>query len=118
MCCALFISFTMNSASLLRLFSPPADPALLTYGIYDPWLVVLSIVIAIFASWMGLQMAAHAANASTRSLRAVALLTGSVALGSGVWAMHFIGMLAFNLCTRVDYDPAITILSMLPSIAA
>jgi len=109
---------TMNPASLQALFSPPADPALLTYGIYDPWLVVLSIMIAIFSSWMALHMAAHAANASTRLLRAVALLTGSLALGSGVWAMHFIGMLAFDLCTRVDYDRAITILSMLPSIAA
>jgi NO-binding membrane sensor protein with MHYT domain len=32
--------------------------------------------------------------------------TGSLALGTGVWAMHFIGMLAFDLCTDVDYDPS------------
>ena len=103
---------------LIQLFSPPADPALLTYGIYDPWLVILSVVVASFSSAMGLQMAGQAARASRPSLRLAALVTGSLALGCGVWAMHFIGMLAFNLCTPVAYDPSITLLSMLPSIAA
>jgi NO-binding membrane sensor protein with MHYT domain len=44
--------------------------------------------------------------------------SGSLALGTGVWAMHFIGMLAFDLCTDVDYDPLATIISGVPSIAA
>ncbi|SFU27976.1 MHYT domain-containing protein [Pseudoduganella namucuonensis] len=103
---------------LAQLFSPPADPSLLTYGIYDPWLVVLSVVVASFSSWMGLQMAGQAANATMPSLRRASLLTGSLALGSGVWSMHFIGMLAFNLCTAVEYDRGLTIWSMLPSVAA
>ncbi|GAB2866830.1 hypothetical protein GCM10027277_39690 [Pseudoduganella ginsengisoli] len=103
---------------LAQLFSPPDDPSMLTYGNYDPWLVLLSVVVASFSSWMGLQMAGQAASASTPNLRRAALLTGSLALGSGVWAMHFIGMLAFNLCTGVEYDRALTIWSMLPSIAA
>jgi PAS domain S-box-containing protein len=107
---------TLDSLSLL--FSPPADPALLTYGIYDFRLVSLSILVASFASWMALQVAGLSAKASSRSLRSIALLTGSLALGSGVWAMHFIAMLAFNLCTAVDYDPTITVWSMLPSIVA
>jgi len=103
---------------LIQLFSPPADPALLTYGIYDPWLVMLSVLVASFSSAMGLQMAGQAARASRPALRLATLVTGSLALGSGVWAMHFIGMLAFNLCTPVSYDPVITLLSMLPSIGA
>jgi PAS domain S-box-containing protein len=103
---------------LIQLFSPPADPALLTYGIYNPWLVILSLLVASFSSAMGLQMAGQAARASRPALRLAALATGSLALGCGVWAMHFIGMLAFNLCTPVSYDPAITLASMLPSIAA
>ncbi|MBY0242252.1 MAG: PAS domain S-box protein [Burkholderiaceae bacterium] len=109
---------TTVSATLTQLFSPPADASLLTYGIYDPWLVLLSVVVASFSSWMGLQMAGQAASAANPNLRRAALLTGSLALGSGVWAMHFIGMLAFNLCTGVEYDRALTIWSMLPSIAA
>ncbi|MYN07271.1 MHYT domain-containing protein [Pseudoduganella aquatica] len=103
---------------LAQLFSPPADPSMLTYGKYDPWLVALSVLVASFSSWMGLQMAGQAGNATSARLRRAALLTGSLALGSGVWAMHFIGMLAFDLCTSVDYDRSITIWSMLPSVAA
>ncbi len=108
----------MGEVSLLELFSPPNDPSLLGNGVYDPWLVALSLLVAIFSSWMGLQMAGQAAATKARSLRNTALLTGSLALGSGVWAMHFIGMLAFDLCTPVTYDQAVTIGSMLPSIAA
>jgi len=108
----------MNMTTLSQLFSPPSDPALLTYGIYDPWLVVLSVIVASFSSWMGLQMAGQGARAVNPYLRRAALLTGSLALGSGVWAMHFIGMLAFNLCTPVSYDPGITLFSMVPSVAA
>ena len=100
----------------MSLFMLPDDPSLLSYGIYDPKLVVLSLLVAIFASWMGLQIAGQARQ-QTRQ-RTLFLLTGSLALGAGVWAMHFIGMLAFNLCTQVNYDPMITILSNLPSIGA
>jgi NO-binding membrane sensor protein with MHYT domain len=61
------------------------------------------VLVAIFASWMGLQIAGQAA--ANRAQRWIVLGTGSLALGAGVWAMHFIGMLAFDLCTDVDYDP-------------
>ncbi len=103
---------------MMEIFSPPDNPALLQYGTYSPWLVILSILVAIFSSWMGLQVASQARLAGTRGLRAIMLATGSLALGSGVWSMHFIGMLAFNLCTDVDYDHGLTLLSGLPSLAA
>jgi PAS domain S-box-containing protein len=101
---------------MLSFFLLPDDPSLLSYGVYTPKLVVLSILVAIFSSWMGLQMAGQAA--ANRTHRWIVLGTGSVALGAGVWAMHFIGMLAFDLCTEVDYDPTLTIWSNLPSILA
>ncbi|WP_229425260.1 MHYT domain-containing protein [Massilia sp. Se16.2.3] len=95
----------------MSLFMLPGDPSLLSYGFYEPKLVLLSLLMAIFSSWMGLQIAGQARQRSSKrgSQRAILLFTGSLALGAGVWAMHFIGMLAFNLCTRVDYDPMITI---------
>ncbi|KQW89220.1 transcriptional regulator [Massilia sp. Root418] len=108
----------MDQSSLLQLFSPPADPTLMTYGQYDPKLVALSVLVAVFSSWMGLQLAGQARGGSHRMLRTVALLAGSLALGCGVWSMHFIGMLAFNLCTSVSYEPTLTILSLLPSLGA
>ncbi|TWI66166.1 PAS domain S-box-containing protein [Pseudoduganella lurida] len=104
--------------ALTDLFSPPADPSLLQYGTHDPKLVALSVLVAIFASWMGLQLAGQQRAATNRTLRVATLVAGSLALGSGVWAMHFIGMLAFDLCTDTHYDPAITLLSMAPSLAA
>ena len=101
---------------MLPSFAVPEDPSLLTYGMYDPTLVGLSLLVAIFSSWMGLQVTGQAS--AHPSHRAIALGTGSLALGAGVWAMHFIGMLAFDLCTPVHYDHWTTLLSALPSIGA
>ncbi|WP_166106595.1 MHYT domain-containing protein [Duganella aceris] len=103
---------------MMELFSPPDNLALIHYGTHDPALVLLSILIAIFSSWMGLQVVGQAQAAGTRPLRVIMLGSGSLALGCGVWAMHFIGMLAFNLCTGIEYEHGITILSVLPSLAA
>ncbi|HZV67257.1 MAG TPA: MHYT domain-containing protein [Telluria sp.] len=106
----------MIASILSQLFALPGEASILSYGRYDPALVALSVLVAIFSSWMGLQIAGQAS--ANRAQRSIVLLTGSLALGSGVWAMHFIGMLAFDLCTRVDYDPATTIISLVPSIGA
>ncbi|WP_102798200.1 MHYT domain-containing protein [Bowmanella denitrificans] len=100
---------------LKQIFTYPSDNLLL-YGTYDIWLVLLSILVAVFSSTMAMQMAGQAAQASSR--RALVLLVGSLALGTGVWSMHFIGMLAFDLCTQVDYATDLTLFSMLPSIGA
>ena len=85
---------------------------------HDPWLVALSIFLAIFASTMALQVAGVARETQNPYYRQIALASGSAALGCGVWAMHFVGMLAFELCTPVSYDYTQTLLSMLPSLGA
>lgn len=103
---------------LSSLFIDARDPGLLLYGNHNPWLVALSIGIAIFASGMALQVAGMARLSRNTLYRQIALITGSLALGGGVWAMHFIGMLAFELCARVDYQPGLTLLSLLPSLGA
>lgn len=93
-------------------------PSLLPYGTYDPMLVVLSVCLAIFASTMALHATEQARVLTQSSLRSVTLLAGSLALGCGVWGMHFIGMLAYQLCTTVTYDSDLTTASVLPSVAA
>ncbi|MBB2496270.1 PAS domain S-box protein [Aquipseudomonas ullengensis] len=103
---------------LTSLFIDPNDPSLYLYGSHNPWLVALSLLIAVFASGMALQVAGMARLSDSRLYRQVALGTGSLALGGGVWSMHFIGMLAFQLCARVDYAPGLTLLSLLPSFFA
>ena len=95
----------------------PADAGILQ-GQHEPWLVLLSVLVAMLASSMALQLAGIARRSSQLGLARIALGTGAMSLGAGVWAMHFIGMLAFQLCTTVRYSPAITIGSMLPSLGA
>lgn len=93
------------------------QPTLLLVGYYDPWLVVLSILVAIFSSSIALQLAGTVRN-GRHLIRKLTLLGGSAALGAGVWSMHFIGMLAFELCTPVSFSVSLTGLSVLPSLFA
>lgn len=103
---------------LSSFFLDQADPNLLLQGSYNPWLVLLSLFIATFTSGMALQVAGMARLSRNALYRHTALLTGSLALGGGIWSMHFIGMLALQLCTPVSYSPGVTLLSLLPSLGA
>ncbi|MBN9321851.1 MAG: PAS domain S-box protein, partial [Delftia acidovorans] len=76
------------------------------------------VVVAVATSMMAMQIAGLARNAASPRIRRTGVLTGAFCLGAGIWAMHFIGMLAFVPCTFGDYDPWITALSMLPSMLA
>lgn len=103
---------------MLNLFVINPDPASLIQGTYNPWLVCLSLLIAIGSSYIGLQIAAMARRTPQGVHAQIARLTGSLALGGGIWSMHFIGMLAFHIGNHVHYDPLITLGSMLPSVFA
>ncbi|MGE5452134.1 MAG: MHYT domain-containing protein [Acidobacteriota bacterium] len=101
-----------------RIFAGAIDPGLLLHGVYNPWLVALSVSVSVFSSSMGLHAAYQARSLTVSRLRHLSLLAGSFSLGSGVWAMHFIGMLAFDVCAPVNYNVTVTLLSVLPSLAA
>jgi PAS domain S-box-containing protein len=84
---------------------------------YDYRLVVLSVVIAILAAYAALDLAGRVT--STRSqIRFVWLMGGSLAMGIGIWSMHYIGMLAFHLPIPVLYDWPTVLLSLLAAIFA
>ena len=102
----------------LSSFFTSSQDSLLLNVYYDPLLVAISICIAIFSAFMAFQVATQAARTQSKSRQQIMLFTGSLVLGGGVWSMHFIGMLAFNLCTPVSYQFGLTALSVLPSIAA
>jgi diguanylate cyclase (GGDEF)-like protein/PAS domain S-box-containing protein len=76
---------------------------------YKIGLTVLSILIAIFVSGIGL---AIAAGGRLRS----ALLGGAV-VGAGIGAMHYTGMAAMDMAARIDYDPTMVAASLLVGIA-
>lgn len=81
-------------------------------GSYNLWLVLISLVVAMLASYTALDMAGRITAAQGRPAR-LWLAGGSAAMGSGIWSMHFIGMLAYHLPIAMGYDPWITGLSWL-----
>ncbi len=99
-------------------FVDSASEGMQVFGQHEPALVLLSVLIAVLTSAMALQLAGVARVSQNRFHRQLAIATGAVALGGGVWSMHFIGMLAFQLCATVRYDPLITLASVLPSLFA
>jgi NO-binding membrane sensor protein with MHYT domain len=83
---------------------------------HEPWLVALSFAIAAVASYAALDMAERLRLAD--ATRAPFWHLGSAgALGGGIWAMHFLGMLAFDVGVPVGYDPFLTIFSLVLAIA-
>ncbi len=86
-------------------------------GSYDPWLVALSVLIAICASYTALGLGSRTTVA--RGRKRIAWLTGgAVAMGFGIWSMHYVGMLAFALPVPVRYDLPTVIASLLAAIFA
>jgi diguanylate cyclase (GGDEF)-like protein len=81
-------------------------------GSYSYWLVLLSVVVAIFASYTALDLSTRITVSTGRSAR-LWLIGGAFSMGVGIWSMHFIGMLAFRLPIPMGYDVPITLLSLL-----
>ena len=86
-------------------------------GNYNFVLVATSLLVAILASWTALDMVDRV-NKSRRNVAIGWLLAGGFSMGIGIWSMHFIGMLAFNLPIPVGYDLLITLLSLSAAIAS
>src|SRR5436305_5536705 len=86
-------------------------------GSYDYRLVALSVVIAIVAAYAALDFAARVTSARG-TVRFLWLTGGAVAMGTGIWSMHYIGMLAFSLPVPVRYDWPTVLLSLLAAILA
>lgn len=102
----------------IRALFTVTDESLLIMGNFQPTVVFVSIAIAVFASFMALQVASQSLLTPNKYKRYLLTSCGSIALGGGVWSMHFIGMLAFSLCTPISYDVELTALSFIPSVAA
>jgi NO-binding membrane sensor protein with MHYT domain/two-component sensor histidine kinase len=78
---------------------------------YNPWLVALSILVAMVVAYTALKLAARVAEGGRQGGR-VWLLGGAAAMGMGIWSMHFIGMLAFSVEIPLRYGIFKTLLSL------
>ena len=87
-------------------------------GAYNTWLVLLSIIVAIYVSYTALSLSARVARAKDGSDRTgLWVAGGALGMGCGIWSMHFIGMLAFSLPVPLQYDLGLTIASLVIAIA-
>lgn len=82
---------------------------------YSPWLVVLSVVIALMATFTGLSLTRGLSGRSVAE-RQMRVAMASVALGGGIWSMHFVAMLAMRFGVPVWYEVIPTIASALIAI--
>lgn len=82
------------------------------HATYNPWLVSLSILVAIAVSYTALMLAGRVAEAGRSGAR-VWLLGGAASMGIGIWSMHFIGMLAYSVPIQLRYNILITLVSLL-----
>src|SRR5258706_3752025 len=94
------------------------DPAMAYAGAYQLGLVALSLVIASLSAFVALSVSGRVVASATRRGGIAWVVAGAISMGGGIWAMHFIGMLAFSLRCIVGYDPLETIASMVPGMLA
>jgi PAS domain S-box-containing protein len=82
------------------------------HGSHDLFLVGLSILVAVIASYVALDFAAQARDPAQRSRRA--WTAAALAMGGGIWSMHFVGMLGFRAPNgEPTYDLGLTGLSLI-----
>lgn len=86
-------------------------------GTYNPYLVAMSYVIAVAASYTALELGRRVSESNGMGAL-LWLIGGAFSMGTGIWTMHFIGMLAFTLPMPFSYDIPITLLSLLVGFAA
>jgi NO-binding membrane sensor protein with MHYT domain/nitrogen-specific signal transduction histidine kinase/ActR/RegA family two-component response regulator len=84
-------------------------------GTYNPHLVALSILVAAFTSYTALDLGGRVAATQGIAPR-VWLVAAAIAMGGGIWSMHFIAMLAFNMPVPMSYDIGLTTLSLVVAI--
>lgn len=100
-------------------FTDATTPFELAYsGSYSVPLVILSVLIAILAAFASISHVDLMRATQSVSARVRWHLVGAVAMGIGVWTMHFVGMVAFRLPLDVYFSPGMTFASILPAIAA
>ncbi|QLC72335.1 EAL domain-containing protein [Pseudomonas sp. LPB0260] len=84
---------------------------------YDFSLVLTSLAVAMLASYTALDLAGRIATAKGLALP-LWIAGGALAMGIGIWSMHFIGMLAMSLPIPLGYDLVITLLSLAMAVLA
>ncbi len=80
---------------------------------YNYWLIVMSYCVAAFASYTAFHMVERVIASRNSAARFKWLATGAISMGCGIWAMHFVAMLAVQMHRgmEVRYDLTLTLAS-------
>lgn len=100
---------------LNQFFITGALPANIIVGHYIPLMVIASYLVASIGAFTGLTLAARIFTVAAEKKRLLQW-AGAFSLGSGVWSMHFIGMLAYDMNMAHEYNPWLTLFSGLIAI--
>jgi len=87
-------------------------------GVYDLRFVCLSVGVAVLSALVALSVADRILSTQRSFIRLIWTCVGATVMGSGIWSMHFIGMLAFSLPCGVGYNQLLTLVSILPGVLA
>jgi NO-binding membrane sensor protein with MHYT domain len=102
----------MSMNELLAFVTGPL-PGVALAANYDLALVVVSYIVASFAAYTALDLADRVSEFRAEPRRAAAWLAGGgFAMGGGIWSMHFVAMLAYQLPIPVRYEGWTTLASM------
>ncbi len=80
-------------------------------------LMVISIVVAVFASYVAVNLLSRITVHNTKRDKWLLFLS-SIVMGGGIWTMHFVDMLSLYLNTQVTYDMSLVILSFILSVTS
>jgi diguanylate cyclase (GGDEF)-like protein len=85
---------------------------------HDPFLVLLAYLVACVGGFATLDMAERVGHAENPASQRLWRWIGAACLAGGIWAMHFIGMLAFQAPVEIHYELPITLASLLIALLA
>ncbi|MFJ4457021.1 putative bifunctional diguanylate cyclase/phosphodiesterase [Pseudomonas sp. NPDC089392] len=98
----------------LQLFTDlPATGRIVIDCRHEPFLVLLAYIVATAACFATLDMAERQSHSEDPTAHRQWNMLGACCLAGGIWAMHFISMLAFQAPVEVHYDISLTVLSLL-----
>ncbi|MEB6590614.1 MULTISPECIES: bifunctional diguanylate cyclase/phosphodiesterase [Pseudomonas] len=102
----------------LQLFADlPATGRIVIDCRHEPLLVLLAYFVACAACFATLDMAERQSHSEDPTAHRQWNMLGACCLAGGIWAMHFISMLAFQAPVEMHYDVSLTILSLLIALA-
>jgi NO-binding membrane sensor protein with MHYT domain len=110
--------FPLKGTALDPYFYDGRDLRLALERSYRPGVVLLSVLIACLAAYAALSVAGRIGASQGKGVKYVWLTAGALTMGCGVWAMHFVAMLALKLPVEASYDFLVTLLSVVPAILA